>query len=196
MSAKLTELNSVLISVCLSHCLCTPWPCVSGGWFPLGSLRPDLYQLPKEPSEWAEPGGSSMRLCFALQYYQEKEQLVVSLLRAANLPAHCQGSATLVKLQLLPSDDRRHRQAKARCKGSQPQFNDSFVFQVHGRWRRFIVDGSHLLAALNKTPSEKSTYSRPARIAILLLHTAILLPFKILKSPYNHISEIKKAKSL
>ncbi|XP_072524037.1 synaptotagmin-15 [Salminus brasiliensis] len=101
-----------------------------GSWFPLGSLRPDLYRLPEEPSEWAEPGGSSMRLCFALQYCQEKEQLVVSLLRAANLPAHCQGNTTLVKLQLLPSEDRRHRQAKARCKGCQPQFNDSFVFQV------------------------------------------------------------------
>uniref|UniRef100_W5LB04 Synaptotagmin XV n=2 Tax=Astyanax mexicanus TaxID=7994 RepID=W5LB04_ASTMX len=101
-----------------------------GSWFPLGSLRPDLYRLPEEPSEWAEPGGSSMRLCFAVQYCQEKEQLVVTLLRAANLPAHCQACTTLIKLQLLPSEDRRQRQAKARGKGCQPQFNDSFVFQV------------------------------------------------------------------
>ncbi|KAI4873189.1 hypothetical protein NFI96_019324 [Prochilodus magdalenae] len=106
------------------------WHSAPGGWFPLGSLRPDLYQLPEEPSEWAEPVGSSMRLCFALLYHQDKEQLVVSLLRAANLPAPYQNNTTLVKLQLLPSDDRRHRQAKARCKGCQPQFNDSFVFQV------------------------------------------------------------------
>ncbi|XP_017551605.1 synaptotagmin-15 isoform X2 [Pygocentrus nattereri] len=100
-----------------------------GSWFPLGNLRPDLYRLPEETSEWAEPGGSSMRLCFAVLYYQDKEQLVVSLLRAANLPAPYQSNTTLVKLQLLPPDDRRHRQAKARCKGSQLQFNDSFVFQ-------------------------------------------------------------------
>ncbi|KAK1794044.1 hypothetical protein P4O66_010951 [Electrophorus voltai] len=101
-----------------------------GSWFPLGSLRPDLYRLPSEPSEWAQPSGCTVRLCFAVQYQQEQEQLVVSLLQAANLPAHCQGNATLVKLQLLPSDDRRHRQAKAQSKGCQPQFNDSFVFQV------------------------------------------------------------------
>uniref|UniRef100_A0A4W4EI29 C2 domain-containing protein n=1 Tax=Electrophorus electricus TaxID=8005 RepID=A0A4W4EI29_ELEEL len=101
-----------------------------GSWFPLGSLRPDLYRLPSEPSEWAQPSGCTVRLCFAVQYQQEQEQLVVSLLQAANLPAHCQGNATLVKLQLLPSDDRRHCQAKAQSKGCQPQFNDSFVFQV------------------------------------------------------------------
>ncbi|KAK3559499.1 hypothetical protein QTP86_013680 [Hemibagrus guttatus] len=119
------------------HYLCLPipfalllWLYVTGGWFPLGSLRPDLYQLPEEPSEWAQPSGSTVRLCFAVQYQQEQEQLVVSLLQAANLPAHCQSNATLVKLQLLPSEDRHHRQAKARCKGCQPQFNDTFVFQV------------------------------------------------------------------
>ncbi|KAL7869326.1 hypothetical protein AOLI_G00133140 [Acnodon oligacanthus] len=101
-----------------------------GSWFPLGNLRPDLYRLPEETSEWADPGGSSVRLCFAVLYHQDKEQLVVSLLRAANLPAPYQSNTTLVKLQLLPPDDRRHRQAKARCKSSQLQFNDSFVFQV------------------------------------------------------------------
>ncbi|XP_073774790.1 synaptotagmin-15 isoform X2 [Danio rerio] len=101
-----------------------------GSWFPLGSIRPDLYQLPEEPSEWALPDGSAVRLWFALRYQQDKEQLVVSLLRAANLPTQCQRNITLVKLQLLPSDDRRHRQAKARRKGCHPQFNDTFVFQV------------------------------------------------------------------
>lgn len=103
----------------------------TGGWFPLGSLRPDLYQLPEEPSEWAQPSGSTVRLCFAVQYQQEQQQLVVSLLQAANIPVHCQSNTTLVKLQLLPSEDRHHRQAKARCKGCQSQFNDTFVFQVY-----------------------------------------------------------------
>ncbi|XP_065118896.2 synaptotagmin-15 [Paramisgurnus dabryanus] len=101
-----------------------------GSWFPLGSLRPDLYQIPEEPSEWSLPNGSAVRLWFALRYQEEKEQLVVSVLRAANLPTRCQGNIALVKLQLLPSDERRHRQAKARRKGRHPQFNDSFVFQV------------------------------------------------------------------
>lgn len=66
-----------------------------------------------------------------MQYQHEQEQLVVSLLQAANLPAQCQSNATLVKLQLLPSEDRHLRQAKARSKGIQPQFNDTFVFQVY-----------------------------------------------------------------
>ncbi|XP_067285401.1 synaptotagmin-15 isoform X2 [Pseudorasbora parva] len=101
-----------------------------GSWFPLGSIRPDLYQLAEEPSEWALPNGSAVRLWFAVRYQREREQLVVSLLRAANLPVQCQSNATLVKLRLLPSDDRRHRQAKARRKGCHPQFNDTFVFQV------------------------------------------------------------------
>ncbi|XP_026996270.1 synaptotagmin-15 [Tachysurus fulvidraco] len=110
-----------------------------GSWFPLGSLRPDLYQLPEEPSEWAQPSGSTVRLCFAVQYQQEQEQLVVSLLQAANMPAHYQSNATLVNLQLLPSEDRHHRQAKARCKGCQPQFNDTFVFQVSNNVDQFTL---------------------------------------------------------
>ncbi|XP_030631020.1 synaptotagmin-15 [Chanos chanos] len=101
----------------------------AGSWFPLGSVRPDLYQVPEAPSEWCLPSGSAVRLWFAVAYQQEREQLLVCLLRAANLPRQCKTNTILVKLQLLP-EDRRHRQAKARRKGSQPQFNDCFVFQV------------------------------------------------------------------
>ncbi|KAJ8416109.1 hypothetical protein AAFF_G00381310 [Aldrovandia affinis] len=100
-----------------------------GASFPLGSLRPDLYRIPEELGEWAPPCGSTPRLRFSAQYRPEREELLVSPLQAANLPSHCRSSATLVKLQLLP-DDRRRRQAKARRKGRNPQFNDSFVFQV------------------------------------------------------------------
>ncbi|XP_041939877.1 synaptotagmin-15 [Alosa sapidissima] len=107
-----------------------PWSSwTAGRSVPLGNLRPDLYHVPEEPSEWAPPTGGTVRLWFAVEYQQEREQLVVSLLRAANLPARCHGNATLVRLQLLP-DDRRHRQAKAKRKGRDPKFNDSFIFQV------------------------------------------------------------------
>lgn len=118
------DLENSFTSFILSS-LCRSW-----GWFPLGRLRPDLYQLPEEPGEWALPNGTVVRLWFALRYQDEREQLVVSLLRAANLPSWCQGNITLVKLQLLPSEERRHRQAKAKRKGRHPTFNDSFVFQV------------------------------------------------------------------
>ncbi|XP_063076773.1 synaptotagmin-15 [Engraulis encrasicolus] len=100
-----------------------------GTAFPLGCLRADLYHIPEEPGEWAPPSGGDVRLWFAVEYQQEREQLVVSLLRAANLPPRYHANATLARLQLLP-DDRRHRQAKARGKGRDPKFNDSFVFQV------------------------------------------------------------------
>ncbi|KAL2078327.1 hypothetical protein ACEWY4_026012 [Coilia grayii] len=100
-----------------------------GTAFPLGNLRPDLYRVPDEPGDWAPPSGGDVRLWFAVEYQQEREQLVVSLLRAANLPARCHANTTLVRLQLLP-DDRRHRQAKAKGKGRNPKFNDSFIFQV------------------------------------------------------------------
>ncbi|KAJ8365401.1 hypothetical protein SKAU_G00142320 [Synaphobranchus kaupii] len=100
-----------------------------GASFPLGSLRPDLYHIPEEPGDWAPPCGSTPRLQFSVQYRPEREELLVSPLRAANLLPHCRSSAALVKLQLLP-DDRRRRQAKARRKSRNPQFNDSFVFQV------------------------------------------------------------------
>lgn len=130
--------------------------------FPLGSLRPDLYHLPEEPSEWAQPSGSTVRLCFAVQYQQEKEQLVVSLLQAANLPSQCQGNATLVKLQLQPSEDRHHRQAKSRCKGCQPQFSDSFVFQV--RWYK---DGVITLWALKEgVEGQEIAYKNNERIIL------------------------------
>ncbi|XP_042559303.1 synaptotagmin-15 [Clupea harengus] len=109
-----------------------------GTAFPLGALRPDLYHVPEEPSEWAPPAGSAVRLWFAVEYQQEREQLVVSLLRAANLPARCHANATLVRLQLLP-DDRRHRQAKAKRKGRDPKFNDSFVFQLGSRYLRAVL---------------------------------------------------------
>uniref|UniRef100_A0A8C2F443 Synaptotagmin XV n=1 Tax=Cyprinus carpio TaxID=7962 RepID=A0A8C2F443_CYPCA len=56
----------------------------AGSWFPLGSIRPDLY-----------PCSPVVRSA----YQQEREQLVVSLLHAANLPAQCQGNVTLAKLQ-------------------------------------------------------------------------------------------------
>ncbi|XP_036402378.1 synaptotagmin-15 [Megalops cyprinoides] len=97
--------------------------------FPLGSLRPDLYRIPEGLGEWASPCGDSARLCFSVQCRREREELVVSVLRAANLPARCRSASALVKLQLLPGDLRR-RQAKARRRGRNPQFNDSFVFQV------------------------------------------------------------------
>ncbi|XP_066549981.1 synaptotagmin-15 [Amia ocellicauda] len=108
--------------------LCTSAP----DSFPLGSLRADLYCPPSEPCEWAPPQGGSAQLWFSVEYRREREQLLVLLLRAANLPRPSQAWPTLVKLHLLP-DSRRHLQARARGKGRSPQFNHNFVFQVSSK---------------------------------------------------------------
>uniref|UniRef100_A0A3Q3QX19 C2 domain-containing protein n=1 Tax=Monopterus albus TaxID=43700 RepID=A0A3Q3QX19_MONAL len=79
----------------------------------------------------APPPGMATRLCFSVEYRHSSEQLIVSLLRLANLPPQFHGNVTLVQLQLLP-DDRRPRQTKARGTGPDPEFSDCFVFQVSG----------------------------------------------------------------
>lgn len=77
----------------------------------------------------APPPGMATRLCFSVEYRHSGEQLMVSLLRLANLRPRFHGNVTLVELRLLP-DDRRPRQAKARGTGPDPEFSDCFVFQA------------------------------------------------------------------
>lgn len=99
-------------------------------WYPVGTLLAGLYSVPLNEVV-APPPGMATRLCFSVEYRHASEQLVVSLLRLGNLPPLFHGNVTLVELRLLP-DDRRPRQAKARCTGPDPEFNDCFVFQVSG----------------------------------------------------------------
>ncbi|XP_051795909.1 synaptotagmin-15 [Acanthochromis polyacanthus] len=102
-------------------------------WYPVGTVLAGLYSIPLPLNEVvAPPPGMSTRLCFSVEYRYSSEQLLVSLLRLGNLPPRFHGNVTLVELRLLP-DDRRPRQAKARGTGPDPEFNDSFVFQVSGR---------------------------------------------------------------
>ncbi|KAM4624590.1 synaptotagmin-15 [Polymixia lowei] len=100
-------------------------------WYPVGTVLAGLYCVPTLNEVVAPPPGMATRLCFAVEYRQSSEQLMVSLLRLGNLPPRFHGNGTLVELRLLP-DDRRPRQAKARGTGPDPEFNDYFVFQVSG----------------------------------------------------------------
>lgn len=88
-----------------------------------------LYSGPGLSEVVAPPPGMATRLCFSVEYRHSSEQLAVSLLRLGNLPPPFHVNVTMVQLRLLP-DDRRPRQAKARTTGPDPEFNDSFVFQV------------------------------------------------------------------
>ncbi|XP_006630987.2 synaptotagmin-15 [Lepisosteus oculatus] len=102
------------------------------GSLPLGSLRANLYRFPAETCDWETPQDKATGLWFSVEYRPETEQLLVSLLRATNLPSLCQVFPTLVKVHLLPAE-RHHVQAKAKRKSCNPQFGDSFVFQVSSR---------------------------------------------------------------
>ncbi|CAN9508691.1 unnamed protein product [Ophioblennius macclurei] len=122
-------------------------------WYPVGTLLAGLYSAAPSPlSEVvAPPPGMATRLCFSVEYRHAGEQLAVSLLRLGNLPPRFHGNVTLVELRLLP-DDRRPRQAKARCTGPDPEFNDCLVFQA----TRVCVSRSTLsVCVLSVTPDGK-----------------------------------------
>ncbi|XP_054609452.1 synaptotagmin-15 isoform X1 [Dunckerocampus dactyliophorus] len=100
-------------------------------WYPVGTVLAGLYSNPALSKVVAPPPGIATRLCFSVEYRYSSEQLAVSLLRLGNLPPRFHGNVTLVQLRLLP-EDRRPRQAKARCTGPDPEFNECFLFQVSG----------------------------------------------------------------
>nr|XP_046211167.1 synaptotagmin-15 isoform X1 [Oncorhynchus gorbuscha] len=99
-------------------------------WYPVGSVRAGLYWVP-DVSEVSPPPGRAVQLCFSVAYRHDNEQLYVSLLCLRNLPTCFYINDTLAELRLLPDDRRRHK-ARARCRGRDPEFNNSFVFQVSG----------------------------------------------------------------
>ncbi|XP_071808907.1 synaptotagmin-15-like isoform X2 [Asterias amurensis] len=103
------------------------------GAFVLGGLNPDLYRLEDEEDDLDFPDDHIGRIWLAVEYEMESERLVVSLIKAKNLPSRVRGSVNqcdpLVKVFLLP-EERRHLQSKVKRKTTNPKFDESFVFQV------------------------------------------------------------------
>ncbi len=103
------------------------------GAFVLGGLNPELYKLQDDDEETDFPENHVGRIWFAVEYELESERLVVSLIKARNLPSRVRGSVNqcdpLVKMFLLP-EERRHLQSKVKRKTTNPKFDESFVFQV------------------------------------------------------------------
>ncbi|XP_039628949.1 SH2 domain-containing protein 4B [Polypterus senegalus] len=99
--------------------------------FPLGSLNPGLYkcQQDEQDGDVPFPVDKTSRLCFMLEYRLSSEQLLVSLVKATNLPPVCESYPVLLKLCLLPGD-RRHLQSKSKRRSCNPVFNENYVFQV------------------------------------------------------------------
>ncbi|XP_077751417.1 synaptotagmin-15-like isoform X4 [Canis aureus] len=102
---------------------------IAGEVSTVGTINPELYRVPEDRSENDFPEGCLGRLWFSVEYRQEAERLLVSLIKARRLRAPSEACSPLVKLHLLP-DERRFLQSKTKRKTSNPQFDEHFVFQV------------------------------------------------------------------
>ncbi|XP_008939913.1 PREDICTED: synaptotagmin-15-like, partial [Merops nubicus] len=94
----------------------------------VGTINPELYKFPEDKSETDFPEGSIGRLWFSIEYEQESERLLVSLIKVRKLQPPADSCSPFVKIYLLP-DERSYLQSKTKCKTLNPQFDEHFVFQ-------------------------------------------------------------------
>ncbi|ESO89388.1 synaptotagmin 15b [Lottia gigantea] len=103
------------------------------GAYALGSIDPTLYRIADEDDIYEVPRDHIGRVWFAVEYERETEKLLVTLIKARNLPSRSCGSDNgcdpFVRIYLIP-DERRYLQSKFRKKTCNPKFEESFVFQV------------------------------------------------------------------
>nr|CAI5843505.1 unnamed protein product [Callosobruchus analis] len=102
----------------------------------LGVIEPALYKSTLDLDEVQWPEGHIGRLWFSLRYEPSTEKLLVSLLKAKNLPSRTVGTVNscdpLVRLHLMP-DERRYLQSKQKKKTCNPYFDETLVFQVSAK---------------------------------------------------------------
>ncbi|XP_059158664.1 synaptotagmin-15-like [Physella acuta] len=106
------------------------------GAYALGSIDPSLYRVADEDDDYDIPSEHIGRVWFATEYEREAEKLMVTLIKARNLPSRTQGVDNacdpFVRLFLMP-DERRYLQSKFRRKTCHPKFEETYVFQVSHR---------------------------------------------------------------
>ncbi|XP_067155918.1 synaptotagmin-15 [Apteryx mantelli] len=102
------------------------------GAYVVGTINPELYKFPEDKSETDFPEGSIGRLWFSIEYEQESERLLVSLIKVRKLQPPADSCSPFVKIYLLP-DERRYLQSKKKRKTLNPQFDENFVFQVSSK---------------------------------------------------------------
>ncbi|XP_050299197.1 synaptotagmin-15-like isoform X2 [Anthonomus grandis grandis] len=99
----------------------------------LGVIEPALYKSTLDLDELAWPDDHIGRIWFSLRYEPSTEKLLVSLLKAKNLPSRSLGAVNncdpFVRLHLMP-DERRYLQSKQKKKTCNPYFDETLVFQV------------------------------------------------------------------
>lgn len=102
---------------------------LEAGAYVVGTINPDLYKFPEDKSETDFPDGNIGRLWFSIEYEQESERLLVSLIKVRKLQPPADSCSPFVKIYLLP-DERSYLQSKTKRKTLNPQFDENFVFQV------------------------------------------------------------------
>ncbi|XP_065699143.1 synaptotagmin-15 isoform X1 [Patagioenas fasciata] len=102
------------------------------GAYVVGTVNPELYKFPEDKSEMDFPEGNIGRLWFSMEYEQESERLLVSLIKVRNLQPPADSCSPFVKVYLLP-DERSYLQSKTKHKTLNPQFDENFVFQVSSK---------------------------------------------------------------
>ncbi|XP_049800212.1 synaptotagmin-15-like, partial [Schistocerca nitens] len=100
----------------------------------LGAIDPSLYRGALGLDEnMSFPEDHLGRVWFSVRYEPATEKLLVSLLKARNLPSRTVATVNacdpFVRLHLLP-DERRCLQSKQKKKTCNPYFDETFVFQV------------------------------------------------------------------
>ncbi|XP_074647525.1 synaptotagmin-15B-like isoform X2 [Tubulanus polymorphus] len=103
------------------------------GAYALGAIDPSLYKVTDEDDVYDIPMNHIGRIWFAVEYERESEKLLLTLIKAKNLPSRSLGNPNccdpFVRIYLMP-DERRYLQSKFRKKTVNPKFEESFVFQV------------------------------------------------------------------
>ncbi|XP_066477487.1 synaptotagmin-15 [Tiliqua scincoides] len=145
------------------------------GSYLVGTINPALYRFPEDKSETDFPEGNIGRLWFSLEYEQESERLLVSLIKARKLQPPSSFCNPLVKIYLLP-DERRYLQSKTKRKNLNPQFDENFIFQVssnalYQRTLKFCVyhvdkQKKHILLGQVIFPLKNETLSDDSKIII------------------------------
>lgn len=124
-------------------------------------IEPALYRSTLDLDEIQWPEGHIGRIWFSLRYEPSTEKLLVSLLKAKNLPSRTVGTVNscdpfvrylfyrlifvirndsnvlFFRLHLMP-DERRYLQSKQKKKTCNPYFDETLVFQVKIRKSPFF----------------------------------------------------------
>jgi len=141
----------------ISNALCTIIHFLISGSSNFCGLNPELYKAHPETEDDDKeyPANHLGRVWYALEYETTSERLLVTLMKARNLPESRSSNGILscnplVRIALFP-DERRTLQSKLKKMTSHPQFNETFGFQVYDVILRCRPSHCTLIFCVNAT---------------------------------------------